>query len=458
MGTGNSSSQRDRSIRETGRKPAKNLFPPPKDLPDYATRPLPPPPSSSSSSVYESDQTSQQLSQHQLFRGGAQQDTHLSTSFPGSIDESALAMVRPPSIVTNFQEPREQDEIASLRPHGPGHKALRLKTRSDSEVSPILTPPSGKNTHHQYNVSPLSPDGSLHSFNTAVSELDRSSCISNASGSEQKALDGSERRQSSQASRPPGQSSLGFQPLAVQVDQLHPRLQRINLRYSDPGSPLYGTIDPMYPGEPSHDVGRPSGPRQERSAGVHSAAQKSQMTGQSHYELWGQHPIEREAVARERKVFFAGAKVDSFSNRTTVPAQRHAPPPLKLSERPLAETYVKTENHVKTPFPPRNNSDFSEKSVFEEDDVDKKQSRRMSSLSGFAKSLRPTSSHKGEASGSAQGELHKTKEHSRASPVPTVKNILSKAKSGLKFGSDESKKEKRRVNLRRQIRVGNVEE
>ncbi|RYP74666.1 hypothetical protein DL771_002932 [Monosporascus sp. 5C6A] len=349
--------------------------------------------------------------------------------------------------------------MASLGPHGPGRKVLRLKTRDDSEVSPILTPPSGKNTHHQANVSPLSPDGYLHSFNTAVSELDRSSYISNVSGSGEKSLlDGSERRQSSQATRPPGQSSLGFQPLAVHADQLHPRLQRINLRYSDPGSPLDGTMDARYPGEPTPDAGRPSGPRQERSAGVHSAAQESQMTRQPHHGPWGQKPIEQEAVARERKVFFAGSKVDSFSNRTAIPAQRHAPPPLKLSERPLAETYIKTENHVKTPFPRRNNSDFSEKSIFEEDDVDKKQSRRMSSLSGFAKSLRHTSSHKREASGSAQGKVHKTKEHGRASPVPTVKNILSKAKSGLKIGSDESKKEKRRVNLKSQIRVGNAEE
>ncbi|RYO74793.1 hypothetical protein DL764_010676 [Monosporascus ibericus] len=367
-------------------------------------------------------------------------------------------MVRPPSIVTNFQESNEEDEIAFLRPNGPGDKPLRLETCGDSEVSPILTPPSGKNTHHQYNVSPLSPDGSLHSLNTAVSEQDRSSYISNVSGSEEKLLDGSERRQSFQANCPPGQSSLGFQSLAVQADRLHPQLQRINLRYSDPGSPLDGTIDTRYPREPSPDVGRPSGPRQKRSAGVHSAAQKSQMARQSHYGSWGQNPIKKEAVARERRVFLAGAKVGSFPNRTTIPAQRHAPPPLKLSERPLVETYVKTENQVKTPFPRRNNSEFSEKSVFEEDDVNKKQSRRMSSLSGFAKSLRPTSSHMGEASGSAQGEAHKTKEHSRASPVPTMKNILAKAKSGLKIGSDESKKEKRRVNLKRQIRVGNVQE
>ncbi|RYP24744.1 hypothetical protein DL765_000290 [Monosporascus sp. GIB2] len=360
-------------------------------------------------------------------------------------------MVRPPGIATNFQEPQEQAEIISLQPHSPGHKVLRLKTRGGSEVSPMLTPPSGKDTHHQYNVSPLSPDGSLHSFNTAASELDRSSYISKASGSEETPLDGSERRQSSQASRPPRQSSLGFQPLAVQADQPHPRLQRINLRYSDPGSPLDGTMDPRYPGEPSPDVGRPASPRQEHSAGVHSAAQESQMTRQSHYGSVGQNATEQEVVARERKVMFASAKVDSFSNRTTIAAQRHAPPPLKLCERPLAETYVKT------PFPPRTNSGFSDKSVFEEDDVNTKQNRRMSSLSGFAKSLRPTSSHKGEASGSAKGEVHKTGEHSRASPMPTVKDILSKAKSGLKIGSHESKNEKRRVNLKRQIRVGNVE-
>ena len=98
----------------------------------------------------------------------------------------------------------------------------------------------------------------------------------------------------------------------------------------------------------------------------------------------------------------------------------------------------------------------------DDDDVDKKLNRRMSSqITGFAKSLRPASSHRADSSGGGVGlsELRKVEESSsRASPVPMVKNILSKAKSGLKIGSEEARREKKRENLKRQIKVGTLEE
>ncbi len=437
-----------------GWKPArKNHFPPPKDLPEYATRPLPPRPSSSSSSIYDSDQGSQPLTQHRLFKG-AQEDSRLSTNFAGSIDESALKMVRPPSIVTSLPEPQGQGEIASPQPLHPEHKVLKLKIDEDSQVSPILTPPSGKNSHYQYSVSPLSPDGSVHSFETAVSELDSSSSLRPDSWLKEKNPIGTDGRRPSRTDNTADQGALGFRPLALQTESLHPRLQKINLRYSDPGSPVNGTIRPKDAGESGPDIGTSARFSQGQTADAHPTATLPRQAKQAHHESWCQSPVEMELAANGRKIAFSSGDIDGFSHRTAGPSQRNAPPPLKLSERPLAETYIKT------PFPPRTNSEYSQKSVFEEDDDShKKHNRRVSSISGFAKSLRPTSLHRSESNSTVQSEASRTGEQtSRASPVPIVKNILSKAKSGLKIGSDEAKKERKRELLKRQIKVGTVEE
>lgn len=401
MGTEDNSDLSGRTLREMGWKPArKNYFPPPRDLPDYATRPLPPRPSSSSSSIYDSDQDPQPKTQYRPYRA-AQEDSRFSTNFSGLVDESALGMVHPPSIVTDLRRPQEQDEIASPQPRYPDHGVLKIKTDED-EVSPLLTPPSGKNTHYQFTVSPLSPDNFMHSFDAAALDVDQSSYIRPTSWSREKNPTGEGEQHPSE------------------TDLLHPRLQKINLRYSDPGSPIQEDF-----GEPGPDVGSSTRLNQGRTS-------------------------------EERKVAFKGANIDSYSHRTAGSNQRHGPAPLKLSERPFAETYVKT------PFPLRTgNSDYSQKSVFEEDededDVDKKHSRRVSGLSGFAKPHRSTS-YKRDSSGSAQHEARKAEDTSRASPVPIMRNIISKAKSGLNIGSDESKKERKRESLKKQIKVEAMED
>ena len=460
MGTDDNSGRPGRSLRDKGWKPRKNLFPPPKDAPEYANRPLPPRPLSSSSSIYDSDQGTPPLTQHHLF-SNLQEDARLSTNFHGAIDESALKMVRPPSIITDLpashddedenDDDDDDDRIASPQPRPPGHKVLKLRTQDDFDISPILTPRSSGNTHFHYTVSPLSPDGSVRSFD-AVSEPDHSaSYLRPSSSSNEKDAADTRGRSSSQADSTQGQTALGFQPLAIQTESLHPRLHRINLRYSDPGSPVKGTIDLKDFGEPGPDVGRSARLDQRLTAGGLGEPK------QYHHDSWSFSPTAKDSVNNEeRKVAFAGANIESFSHRTAGPSQRHAPAPLKLSERPLAESYVKT------PFPPRLNSDYSQKSVFEDDDGDRKLNRRMSNhISGFAKSLRPASSHRADGSGSGFGptEARKGDEpSSRASPVPMVKNILSKAKSGLKIGSEEARRERKRENLKRQIKVGTLEE
>ncbi|KAK7752460.1 hypothetical protein SLS62_005613 [Diatrype stigma] len=441
MGTEGNSDQPGRTLREMGWKPTrKNYFPPPKDLPNYATRPLPPPPSSSSSSIYDSDQGSQVLTQHHLI-GGAQDDARSSTNFSGSVDESALKMVRPPGIVTDLPKPQgQEDEIVSPQPRWPEHKVLKINT-DDPGVSPILTPPSGTNSHYQFDVSPLSPTGSIHSCDAVVSDIDRSSKEIHPAGIE--------GRHPSQADSRPNETTLGFRPLVAQTELLHPRVQKINFRYSDPGSPGGGTVDARDSGEPGPDVGDSTSSSSQGRTAEGSAAYPPQPPNEVQHDSYGHGLTGRDSAAEERKVTFTGANVDSFSHhRTGASNQRHAPPPLKLSERPLAE------NYVKTPFPPGTNSDYSQQSVFEDDDdADKKQKRRSSGISILAEFFRPasTASHRGDGSNSfmQQHEARRAEEPSRASPVPIVRNIISKAKSGLKIGSDESKKDRKRENLKR---------
>lgn len=434
MGTEDNSDRSGRTLREMGWKPArKNYFPPPKDLPDYATRPLPPRPSSSSSSIYDSDPSSSPPKQYHAYKGG-QEDSRFSTNFSGLVDESALRMVRPPSIVTDLRRPQEQDEIASPQPRYPEHGILKIKTDEDPDVSPLLTPPSGKNTHYHYTVSPLSPL-SMNGFDTAVLGVGHPSSGRPNSWQKEKNEAGAGEQQPSQ------------------TDSLQVRLQKINLRHSDPGSPMNRTMDASNFGEPGPDVGGLT-----RFNQGHSAAYSSQQSGQPQYDSRGYNTAERDTAGagEERKVAFKGANIDSYSHRTAASSQRPGPAPLKLSERPLAETYVKT------PFPPRTNSDYSQRSVFEEeddddDDVEKKHNRLSSGISGFTKSHRP-SSHKGDSSGSVQHEARKADEPSRASPGPMMRNMISKAKSGLKMGSDESKKERKRESLKKQIKVEAMEE
>ena len=246
-------------------------------------------------------------------------------------------MVRPPSIVTHFPAPQEEDEdedeIVSPQPQAPKHKVLKLKTQDDLEISPIMTPPLGGNSHFHYTVSPLSPDGSVRSFD-AVSEPDRLSYLRSKSCPREEDTAESTGRCPSRTDSTQDQTALGFRPLTIQTQSLQPN-------------------------NPGHGHGH------------------------------------------------------------------------------------------------------SQKSVFEHDDVERKLNRRMSSqISGFAKSLLPAPSHRidGSSSGSRLPETtRKADESSKASPVPIVKNILSKAKSGLKIGSDEAKKEKKRENMKRQIKVETLE-
>lgn len=205
-------------------------------------------------------------------------------------------------------------------------------------------------------------------------------------------------------------------------------------------------------------------------------------------------------------------RIEGFSAR---PRTAPAPPPLKLSERPLADTYVKT------PFPLLLTSTFSEgedeggrqvlrkkqkegeggkgkgkgkegenpsrSNSGKSNSKEVKKRNRVSSLPGFgfARSLSfrqrgsegigsdavGSSSGSGAAGGSGSADIaptttttgakDKDKGSRKTSPVPRVRNFLAKAKRlglgrGLGIGTtgEEARKERRREEIKRQIRVG----
>jgi len=201
--------------------------------------------------------------------------------------------------------------------------------------------------------------------------------------------------------------------------------------------------------------------------------------------------IKHVSVARPTITFVGPAMHDTYLNLTN-PRRAPAPPPLKLHERALADSYVKT------PYPSRGRhmSIMSQKSVFEDNDDDENEggdgdspdgrwrrkdssySRRFSGLGDFTQSLRRssirmsmsqdvqeiipainTTKHRAPPSvpaatpptstgGATAHELESPSRQSRRTisvPAPSkVKTMLLRAKRSLNLGlADESKREKK---------------
>ncbi|KAI1338552.1 hypothetical protein F5Y15DRAFT_121052 [Xylariaceae sp. FL0016] len=412
-------------------------FPPPEDTAEYVSKalPLPPRASSVSSSVYSDD------------------------SCAGIFDENVFAQVQVPRLDTILSQDTRQREIVSPQPRYPDHRVLSVNTDDGFLVSPIKTPGSGNESWRTHIVSPMEQTGSRYSLETSLSEPDRLSHV-NYSESRGQAATQPEKRHSSDWTSAASQSTKSSDS-SCSVHKIEAREgQKSAFRYSDQGSPVGGTsLDIRGLGEPGPDVGRGAGyfgdflPINVNSRGV----------AKSHT-FWRRSPgrEKRAATTTGQKVAFAVPLIDSFSSNrpSTSHASHHrpAPPPLKLSERPVQSDYVKT------PFPDQIDDDSSRKSVFDHDDDDTimRKHKRVSSLGSFGKALRPSSSYKNEAGSPARPEPRHTESVGRPSPVPKVRNMLSKAKHGLGHGlglsNEEVKKEKRREDLKRQIRMSGAGE
>ncbi|KAI8632594.1 hypothetical protein F5Y19DRAFT_369671 [Xylariaceae sp. FL1651] len=434
------------TLRQQEWEPARRQhYPPPQDVNQYASKALPltpavlpPRPPSSSSSIYDSDNapSRQSTPQQRLTIRTAQQD-RTSINFAGAVDEAAFAMVQPPPLNTNLSHSYEQPHVVSPQPLYSRFRLISMWDQGDAVVSPMDTP--GTANWQDYVVSPVSQS----SDKGAVSEPDRASCSADSWA------DQTEQRYSSSWKQSENQVAHDAYARVAPLKSLYTQTRKTTLRYSDPGSPLSSGLDTRGFGEPGPDVGRS---RCFEAALDHQKAATHVHTQSMYSSDWRDHPQNKLVSIGDSQVSFAVPKIDTFSSSRPGVSRRPAPAPLKLSERSIQNDYVKT------PFPPRANPDSSENSVVENGNCNLEQQHRASGLISFSKSLRPSSSHKNEKSPSGFPEsLSQLENQARASPLPKVKNILSKAKQGLWIGSEGAKKEKRREDLKRQIRLGSAE-
>ncbi|KAI1504377.1 hypothetical protein F5X99DRAFT_372086 [Biscogniauxia marginata] len=386
----------------------------------YATRalPNPPRPKSSSSSIYDLEDgiRRQPTPRYQVINSQHHADL-TDTSCSGPFDEAVFKLIRsqpttrPPRLHT-------QQAVASSQLRKPDHPDLyNPREHDEAGISPVTPPGTGKTWGPAQTVSPLSE---------AASELGQTLNVGQA-----------DRRH----------SEFGRSPRMTDLSELHHhQFQKINSRFSDPGSPHSARGF----GEPALDISSPF------PFNAVSGIQPPERTialaeGNSHP---GGGKSTTSSAASRPQVSFAGAKIASFSNRSqpTGSPSRMIPPPLRLGKQSLPKT------PVKTPFPPRAGPGPPQISAPENDSPGTlKKPHRVSSFGSLriphrTGSLRRTEPAKSTPSAVAQ-EARPIDVLARASPVPKVRNILSKARLGLGISSDEEKKERKKDDLKRKIRL-----
>ncbi|KAI5923358.1 hypothetical protein F4810DRAFT_710786 [Camillea tinctor] len=378
----------------------------------YASRalPIPPRPQSSSSSIYEpEDGPRRQPTPKGRLVISPYHDGIRDSSYLGPFDEDAYQMIK-------------QQEVVSPQPIQPDYPGLfNVEEHDEFGISPV-TPPAIANTlWTAATVSPLSE---------ATSELEQMLSTSHE-------LWGRGSPTSIQVDR--RHSEFGHSPrMADPLDSLNPFVQKLNLRHSDPGSP-----------KEARGFGE-SGPGPSIDYATTSNAVSSSVGTQGGEQASHEGPA-ASSNGRNHEVLFTTPRIDTFSKRTQEKARPNRivpPPPLKLSERPIVG------NYIKTPFPPLTEADTSQKSVHAKDEanVNKKQNR-ISSFGSVRGPRRMGTWPKNEAKASATTQESRPLDmFTRASPVPKVKNMLSRAKQGLGIISDEEKKERRNEDIKRKIR------
>lgn len=425
-------------------------YPPPADIPEYVKKALPPRPNPGSSSIYSFPVESAQ--QQCILNNHHQRDGPDVNS--GALDEAGLTVVQPLQLMASSSSCSEKEpEILAPQPRYPAHMILETSDADDIVISPVSGPLAGNKNLQQYEVSPISPNESTCSLHSGVS----SSASHNSSSGEEIYIS---RQPFLYEKHPIVYQSADLLP-TLEMDTLNQKhqfqYQQINLRYSDPGSPISGTVihpPTSFPSDPNLRLSRHLD--DENQGPTMNTKPLSPADLANNFSSQSQTPT---GTIVNPKVAFAGT-VNGFSTRSRANSKKttHAPPPLKLSERPLADSYVKT------PFPgvepvqrqdssgsTRQKQNPAEQKAKEEQNSIARKRNRVSTLPAFvfAKSLR-------QSGGETRGK-------EKTSSGPTVKSILSRAKSltigrgfglGLGVGSEEARKEKRREEMKRQIRIG----
>ncbi|KAI0470124.1 hypothetical protein F4859DRAFT_119861 [Xylaria cf. heliscus] len=400
-------------------------YPPPRDVNQYVSRALPQPPTrpqSYSSSTYDPEESHsrQHTPPHLLFANGLNNRRKRST-FGGGIDEDALAMVELPEImIPEDLRSYEYPPLISPRPQRPDSKLISMWANGDELVSPIETPAEANWVNHV--VSPLS-EGSERwpSSEVGRASMEYESWFDDTSSDEEDEPDSSTWAENEDRFL----YDAFPKPMRTQIP-------RTSLRYSDPGSPLNPSLD--------WDFGDP-GPR---IKGVEDASGRQtvqpQMFAQSTYSGDEQsHIRDSDTSVGESKITFAMHRIGTFSSNRHRASQLRVPPPLQLRERSVAQG-----DYVKTPFPLRASSVSSQRSLSKPDVSSAKLQKRRSGLGGFSSLRRPSAHSIRKPPPGFTEILSQIDYQGTVSPVPRVKNILSKAKHGLGIVRADSKREKRR--------------
>jgi len=360
------------------------------------------------------------------------------------MDEEAFAMVRPPQIKIPSRSSENMDEhehVVSPQPHYPDSKLVSLWEDGDELVSPIDTPGTANWKHHA--VSPLS-EGSEE---RTSSEADQVPILESDAS-----LDDGTRDQAEQQ-RPSG-SRQKNDHVEKTTFLGTPRVQGLKKsRFSDPGSPHSAGLAIGEYGEPGPDVGAKN---RFDDASRRQTARRQPYAQSMYISDPRNHPCEMPAIGESNRLSFPCPEANAFSkNRPGVSPRPTPPPPPAASEQAVEG------NHVKVPILPRTYSALPQKQTSESDEPTTKQQKRTSTFTSFGASFRSSIQRTERSSPVFEDILNKldsNQNQGKTSPVPKVKNMLLKAKQGFGVGtSDDSKKEKRREELKRQIRLGNAE-
>lgn len=274
VGPPNRGGMRKIVLREQGWIPGKQvpgpLIPPHQGHPQmYATRPLPavppnsispaPRPNSTASSVY-ADEPSQGPTTVEFIAGAPPTDQTDNSDFCGALDEDALALVRPLSLLTRLthEQDHQEKDVAAPQPRLQNLRQSLFINTDDDAISPILpSPSSGLYSHHLSSliVSPLTPHTYIDMYRDTPTSTNGDTVAMN------------EGRWPTEAKKPSpvtpplmssswddmtaasSLKSLGFHPVTVPGPEAETQRKKATFRHSDPISPVL--LQPLAYGEPA---------------------------------------------------------------------------------------------------------------------------------------------------------------------------------------------------------------
>ncbi|KAI1438001.1 hypothetical protein GGR50DRAFT_642586 [Xylaria sp. CBS 124048] len=378
-------------------------YSPPRNVHMYASRALPPPPSlasrSSSPSTLGSEAGNLRWNRPRrpLVSSYSTHNDTDTTTLGGAMYQEPSAMVLPLQLAIPYGSGSyAQQWTGSSQLPVPGFKPIARWANGDERVSPITTDPSGTESLKSYAVSPLSERQERGS-------MDEESWFDDNMSDETRSLDS---------------------------DGPMEKVQKVNFRYSDPGTPTsfgFGFGFGFSAGE--LDKPRPGVGGSQQLGGAHR--------GQTHKHT---HSIDDDDYSRRQdknvstedpKVVPSVPKFNTFPSLRPAVGQKPVPHPFRVVDRAVTEDYVKTMSSS------RPGSSASHTDVFGSGELSPRQQKRRSGLGSFGASFR-SATQKIYRPPPGFTEVISVLDYqgARASPVPRVKNMLSKAKQGLGIGAE----------------------